>query len=146
MNQELLLCELLECGTADLIVINGCEYDISDIINEAKGFGEKVTLASIVNAISNLAKNEICSVINDKLDEISSEIVRLDNDDSEIINQLNEIEVKLKSLNQFDDFELWFNFLDTHVSLVSNEDIYKFYLKDEMEKIFEDSGLTLLTN
>lgn len=140
MNHELLLCELLECGTADLSIIDGCEYDISDIIAEAKGYSENITLATYVMAIRNLLQNEIDDMVKNRIIEIDEDI-----EDSEgaisTVNVLNEIKSKLKSLNPFEDFELWFNYLDTHLSVVHNKEIYERYLKSEVEELINDSGL-----
>lgn len=140
MNHELLLCELLECGTADLSIIDGCEYDISDIIAEAKGYGENVTLASYVNGIANLLKDEIHSLIDNRKTEIKEEIDKLEGD-SKTIKDLEDIYVELCKLTPHDDFELWFNYLDTHISILHNNDIYEHYLKSEIEMLIADSGL-----
>lgn len=140
MNHELLLCELLECGTADLSIIDGCEYDISDIIAEAKGYGENITLATYVMAILNILRNEINSLIDTQKTEINVEIDRLEGD-HETIKDLKEIYLNLCKLNPYEDFELWFNYLDTHISIIHNEEVYEFYLKSELEMLIGDSGL-----
>lgn len=142
MDKNLLLCELLECGALDLQVIDGCKYDISDIIAEVKGYNEKITLSTLVMAIFNLFQNEVRELIDFKLGEITDEVLRLDNSDSEIVTQLIEIEEKLTRLNPFDDFELWFNYLDTNMSISTNEEIYNFYIR-EIDDLVEKSGLTL---
>lgn len=140
MNHELLLCELLECGTADLSIIDGCEYDISDIIAEAKGYSENITLATYVIAIRNLLHNEIDYLIKRRIKEIDEEIFNLEGD-TKLINDLNEIKYKLQSLNPYEDFELYFNYLATDISIIHNEEVYKYYLKSELEMLIGDSGL-----
>lgn len=149
MDRDLLLSELLGCGTADLGIIDDCEYDISEVLEMVESFGyvaEKVDLGAIAFAITQIAKGNAQKVLDEKIEEFKDELEELleeseENENSAKIENLHSIIADLESLNPYEDFELWFNYLDTHISCIENTDIYQSYMENEIETVFGESGI-----
>lgn len=148
MDNELLLCALLDCGSLDLRIINDCEYDVSEVLEVVDEFCfEKIDLGAIAVAIVEIAKREISNAIDEKLENFKEELKELleeseENQNSAEIENYHSMITDLESLNPHEDFELYFNYLDTHVSCVKNATIYKDLLAIEIDTISGTSGMT----
>ena len=53
-GREELLCAILDCGFADLGMIDDCQYDLAEIYNDLKEFRKDVSLNAVINEIFRL--------------------------------------------------------------------------------------------
>ena len=83
-NREYLLCALLDCGYADLAMLDDVGYDINDIIEEARLMFGDICLNSIMAVIfqKGLSDLEVAFADNQNriIDEIDEEIKQIKND------------------------------------------------------------------
>lgn len=147
---ENLLINLLDCGYLDLRVLNGCEYDISDLIEECKEMGyEKPDLNNLAYAMFYIGKNDLQEAIDERIvnleDAISDGLVDDDQEKKEGIEK--QIE-ELKTLDAREDFESFHNYLDTSIYLSNHaeekREIYEKYLQKELDQFEENTGFSLL--
>ncbi|UNH58566.1 hypothetical protein OEJ84_23560 (plasmid) [Bacillus subtilis] len=124
-----LLINLLDCGWLDLQALEKIERDFSEIIeyhNDNYGDSQKISLNSLLDVNFQLTLSEINNFIENKIEE-------LEEDEKE-----DEAE-ELRTLDAYEDFETFTNFIDTHIWLRNNQDIYEKYEK-ELEPIFNKCG------
>lgn len=132
-----LLCDLLDCGYADIGIIEDCEYDFDEIIEECKeNFGD-ISLAGLVDTIMCRGLCDIQNSINDRIAELEKKKKPLSKSKQRELDAL-------KSISPFDDTERYFNYLDTHIWLSSeNEDLWKKYLVNEVDEFEENTGFAM---
>lgn len=141
MNDRILLSAILNCGTADLSILDGVEYDWGGIVDEAREEYGEITLGSLFSTVIDFGINDLNLRIDEKIDELKYKI--MDTEDDEKIERLENIIQLLKKVEPQDDFGIYFNYLDTHVCISKNIDIYLNYLRDEIEEFENNTGFDL---
>jgi len=141
MNDRILLSAILNCGTADLSILDGVEYDWGDIVDEAREEYGEITLDSLFSTVIDFGISDLNLRIDEKIDELKYKI--MDTEDDEKIERLENIIQLLKKVEPQDDFGIYFNYLDTHVCISKNIDIYLNYLGDEIEEFENNTGFDL---
>ncbi|MEE5180987.1 hypothetical protein JDW21_18800 [Bacillus subtilis] len=124
-----LLINLLDCGWLDLQALEKIERDFSEIIeyhNDNYGDSQKISLNSLLDINFQLTLSEINDFIKNKIEELEEDG---EEDEAE----------ELKGMDVYQDFETYINFIDTHIWLRSNQEIYEKYEK-ELEPIFDRCG------
>ena len=135
-NAEAWLTAVLDCGIADLSVLDGCEYDRDDVVSECRSNFGKVTLNSLSATIISIGKSQLQDAIDDRLIEIEEALIESErNMDAEYR--------ALLSLNPFDDIGEYHNFLDTSVWFEKNREAYETYLKEECDAFEQNTGYCL---
>lgn len=135
-----LLSDILECGTADLSVLSDVKYEWSDVIEVAEEFSERITLKSLFNATVRIGLSDLESSIEERIEELQD---LRGSEDEELEEDLEEELKSLKKLDVNEDFETFFNFIDTHVYLQKNKEIYDEYLSEEIELFEENTGFNV---
>ena len=141
MNDRILLSAILNCGTADLSILDGVEYDWGDIVDEAREEYGEITLDSLFSTVIDFGISDLNLRIDEKIDELKYKI--MDTEDDEKIERFENIIQLLKKVEPQDDFDIYFNYLDTHVCISKNIDIYLNYLGDEIEEFENNTGFDL---
>lgn len=133
-NQEVILCNLLKCGTLDLPYLEGINYEVGDIVNEIiYNYGiENLSLNAIFTEVFNYGIRDLQEVIENAISNLENEV---ENDD-----ELKEEFEDIKSLNTENDIEYYCNCLDTSIYFTNNENIYRKYFEDEISNIEYNMG------
>lgn len=136
-QMEALLTSLLGCGYLDLDILDGCEYDMIDLIGIARdemGY-EKLDINNLCCAMFEMGKREIQDFLNDRIEELK------DNDD---LTEEEKTELdQLETLEIFEDISSFHNFIDTSISIDKNADIYTEYLKSALDNFEEKTGFSI---
>lgn len=133
-NEESWLCAILHCGVADFSVID-CEYDKMELIETClTEFGE-INL----NLISRCIVEKGCEDIQDAID---ARIIDIEHELEEWECHENDEYCALLGLNPWEDIGENHNFLDTSVWFEKNEEDYRKYVPEAIDKFENDTGYT----
>lgn len=134
-NQNIVLMAVLECGTMDLGVLDGIEYDLEDIVDDLLAEGIKPTLNAITDRVFYMGAAELGQYLSDRICELEAIPNERDLGDEE------EAELAaLHTLNVDEDIEWYCNCLDTHIWFSQHEDVYRKYLPEAVEAVEENMG------
>lgn len=157
--KEIILTNILNCGTADLDMLEDINYDMDEIIDELQE-NDNLSLESIFETVFSKAADELEEAFNEQKEEIRSCIeYELETERKECIEsgemteeELNEIEEHISLINNLElltgnklnpkeDITYYFNCLDTHVFL-ENLEFYKKYMESTIDDIEYKMGLS----
>lgn len=131
-----LLAELLECGYADLTVLEDCKYNFVDVIVYCKeDFGATPTLNNLAYSMFQIGIGKINDAINERMDELR-EIEEPSEEESE---ELEALEV----LEPYEDIESFHNYLDTSVYFTAKSEIYHKYMEEALDEFAENTGYSI---
>lgn len=135
-----LLTALLDCGYLDLRILNECEYNMIDLIEEVDSMGyEKIDINNLCFAMFQLG-------LRDMQESISERISDLENEEELGEFEKGELEA-LKELEPFDDFESFHNYIDTHIYLSQyanhKEEMYQNYCEKELNHFEKMTGFSI---
>lgn len=139
--REDLLTSILDCGHGDLYLLEDCQYDIGDIVEECEAQFGKIDINRLAITMFDFGLREIEEAIKDRLEEL--------NDIEETEGELNEEELEernaLETLEPFDDMQRLHNFIDTHIWIDAEEkvDAYKKYMQDALDHFCEMTGFEI---
>lgn len=150
-----LLIELLDCGYADLSVLEDCKYDMRDMVERCKWELGNITLNGLASVMFDLGREDIeskrLSLIDDleaEKDEWDKALERgqeLTEEDQERYDALeNDIDL-LKEFDVYENLESFHNYLDTSiwVSGTSDDERIKELLKDAFDEFEENTGYSI---
>lgn len=96
MDTSDLLCKLLDCGYADVGILDDVEYDVDDIFEELEQMGyEKPDINNVMYAVFCLAKRDVQDKINEIKEEKQSD---LDDAESTLEDMKSSLEKKQSEL------------------------------------------------
>ena len=144
-------------GIADYEMLEKCEYDFEDILNDIKGFTsvDEMKFNDILLGAIDLYRLHIENAIENKISEYENELKYLDDYEEtcggsretyyEILDYRDRIE-KLNELYVFDDIEYNINYLDTQIWFANDEvkAIYREFLSKEIDEENEKIGFVEL--
>ena len=133
--KDALLTSILDCGYADIYLLEDCQYDMEDVIEYLEDSGLKMNINALVYAMFQLGKGEIQQAIDDRIKELESE-EELSEEEQDELNLL-------KELDPYDDIESFHNYLDTHVYFSSNRETYEKYLESALNTFSEKTGFDI---
>lgn len=150
---EWALKEIFDCGLDDLSIINDAGVDITDYIQLNRN---NLSLNSFVEYIvekANIALKETWEVekeeVMDRIEEIKNEIKEecgedyiKENPDDEEVKMIFFYENLIDKIIE-NGFSLYFNFLDTHITIPYEYELRKFFLLESAEEII---GFTTIEN
>ena len=128
-----LLCTLLKCGKADLVLLDDIEYDFDEILYGCDSL-DILNLNSLMGAVFSVGISQIEGILEDQ-----SEYLRVScSDDDKKINAL-------KKLNLWNDIKYFCNCLDTHVYFVDGEvrELYQKYLPKALDIFERNTGFRI---
>lgn len=138
-----LLSAILDCGVADISILDGVEYDWDRVISEAKQESEmtdgaSLNLQSLFNAVINIGLSNIDGIIEKRKEDME--------DDDFIDEHGLQVLKDHESLNPYEDFTTYFNYLDSHVYVSKNQELYKKYFENEIEVFEKNTGFEVKFN
>ena len=140
-GKDALLCALLDCGEADLSMLEDMECnwnDVLDDLNANGGVASRDGFNALVHSAVNVGRDHIQEAINYRICELEAMEEERGLEDFEA-----EEKVRLEELRPYGDILSWHNFLDTGVYFQRNEDIYKDYLDEALDEFERYTGLSL---
>lgn len=158
MNTNI-ICGIMDCGIADLSLLDNITLDWSDIEDELNALGcERPDINNIMMACFGICIGRVQSFISEKIEELKDMHTELqfsieeyqeeltdckDEDIEEKINELIHLQstyddeiLELENLSPYDDIESYHNFIDTKVYIKNNHEVYDNYAND-INEIFE---------
>lgn len=168
-----LLAHLLNCGIGDLSILDDIKYDIIDIVDDLSDDYFTPSLNNIIHEVFRKGIAELDNFIRDTKYDIIAELRILedklpkrhnDNDvingevdtlSSDIIDIMQKYGVEyskdatryideLKELAPFDDIQYYENCVDSDISIVRHQDIYRRFYADKIFDIEDSMGFTML--
>ena len=127
-NQNIVLKTVLECGTADLSILDDIGYDLGEIIEEMLFEDIKPTLNNITSEVFEKGVSELEDLVKARIED-------LEGNDKETL-------AALQSLEPRADINWYCNCLDTHIFFTSHEEIYREYLPKEIAQVEENMGFS----
>ena len=129
------LSELLDCGYADVSLLEEIKYDITDLVEDCRlNFG-RVELNCILMTAVRFGISDIEKSVESRIAELESE---------EFLSEEEVDELKsLKSLKPFEDIESFHNYLDSSVYFIDNEEVYEKYCQEALDEFYENTGFEI---
>lgn len=167
MGYDFYFAQILDCGTCDLSMLDDMEMDVSDIIDELKESGD-LSLSSIFSRAFADALEHFTDAVHEKVPDLQAQLeayIAFDDDgEKDLPDELADIAEKggyaeradedctcselaqddldaLLSLTPESDFELYFNYLDTAISCMADNEVYSRFFADELEEFGNALGL-----
>lgn len=138
---ESLLCELMDCGSMDLKMLDDVNLSWVDILNE---YGESgiPDFDSLMRAVVVVGLRNLQERIRQSVEDEEREFDRTMASDDEIEEHDDKIEA-LKELDPFEDIHSYHNCLDTHVWFEKHEELYKQYCEPLVEEFYDETGFEI---
>lgn len=136
-NQKEFLKAVLDCGDADLILLDGIGYDLVELVAELSRSRTQPTLKNIINAAFAKGIREMQLRLSDRIGELEhiSKFASGGLNDEEKA-ELNE----LRSLNPSKDIQSAFDYQATSIWFARNKELYKKYFRRGIESIEYGTG------
>lgn len=134
-GKDALLCTLLNCGSADLAMLDQVDLDWDIVLNECD---RPVDFNGLMQAVILVGTGEIANAVIRRKKELRSALEE---------GQLTEDEATeledISTLNPYDDISSYHNWLDTHAYFEQREEIYRRYFSGELDTFEDLTGLCL---
>ena len=130
-----LLTELLDCGYADLSVLEGCRYDFTDIIAECYDAYGKLELNALARIMFEFGLRDIADYICDRIEELTEA-----DEEGTLSAEMREELHALMELDVFEDIESFHNYLDTSIWVSKHNATYKKYLGAALDEFENNTG------
>lgn len=120
-----LLRVLLNCGELDINKLLNVTYDWYDIFEYEPVVDfdfNTVMRSAIIYGLGQLQEE-----INDRVDELES-IDEITDEEKEELEELKKLDVE-------EDFDIYLNYIDTHLTCIQHQDIYNEYLKEAIDRV-----------
>ena len=132
--RETILCCLLDCGTADLSLLDDFTGDLYDVIEDCRQELGDTNINHVVNVIFDIGTQEIQSFVNGRIAEL------------EALGQPTEEEKEelgaLRQCDPYNDVRSYHNYLDTSVWFEEHAEIYAKYARPGIEAFEELTGFS----
>lgn len=151
-TQEWVFMRILDCGSADLALLNDIQYDLDDVIDELMIDG-CLSLHGIFEKAFLKGATELKEYFDSEKEDIKDEILRrIEKDKEEFVEsgemtqeELEETEehqellsdlklLESESLNPENDLSYWLNYQDTHVCM-KHIDFYRKYMENAVDDV-----------
>jgi hypothetical protein len=132
------LAAILDCGSLDIRLLDNCALACEDVLERAREWTDRPNINDIVNAMFELALEELKETIECRVDELEAE---------KEAGNLDEIELQeledIKTLDVDSDISTFHNFLDTHIYFEKNAETYKAYFEYALDRFFDVTGFEI---
>lgn len=145
-NSEWILKEILDCGLCDLSIINNAGVGATEYLESTDM--EYISLADFVRYVFDKANETLKKEWNERREDILSEIDRMHQENIKLYGEDymtkfaddDDVQTILFYLKKADDvinngLSLYFNYLDTHISIPYSYELDKFNLLDEVNAL-----------
>lgn len=135
-SREDFLMTFIDCGLYDLKLIDDVQYNWGDVFAylDLNYCGER-KLPAIMSAVFSLGKDNLAEAIDKRIDylEDTEGTYGISDEQRDELNAL-------KELDPYEDLQEYHNYLDTHVTCVNHEGIYKSYLSEALSDFADGTG------
>lgn len=141
-TQECVFTKILDCGTADLSLLDDINYDLDDIIDSLME-NNCLSLNGIFQEVFIKGAEELQEEFENQKEDIKQEILlRIEEDEREELTEVEEYEelisdlalLKSGDLQPTNDLEFYLNYQDTHV-FMKHIDFYRKYMENTVDDI-----------
>ena len=134
-GRESLLTSVLDCGEADLSILDDVQYDWCDLIEP----GDEVKrLTQLMDAVFRHGFGEIAVAVSDRICELEA-VVNERELDAEEEQEL----TALRGLTPRKDFSTYCNCLDTHVYCVNHGKTSLEYMSEALDAFADNTGFDI---
>lgn len=136
-----LMRAVLECGSADLDLLDGAGADMYDLVGQLRNDGLEVTMENLLLTIFTNGIAAMAIEVNRERDRLEVESAKDSLADGE--------REKLETIRKFDldpdrDFHYYINSLDTHLYCYRvKREVYEKYFADELDDLFDYTGFEI---
>lgn len=123
---------LLNCGEYDINMLLDITYDWYDIFDYEAPL-DITDFNSVLYSAINYGLGQLQEEIDNRVDELEA----IDNPTREEKTALRE----LKKLITQEDFDIYLNYIDSHITCMQHQDIYNKYLKEAIDNV--ETGLSM---
>lgn len=131
--RETALCCLLDCGTADLSLLDNVDVDIYDALEECREEYGDTNINNVVRTIFSCGITAIETELEERIDEL---------DGCEDSADREELEALMKC-KPWEDIRSYHNYLDTHVWVENHGELYRKYLPHAIEAFEQITGFSI---
>lgn len=136
--KDTFLCALLGCGTADLSLLDDCDVDMYDVVEECRDRYEDMEINNVVRTIFDMGIQAIETICNEKIAELKGR---------GNLSPVESVELEeLLQLSPWRDVKSYHNFLDTSVWIDQNGEIYRELLPDALQEFERITGFSIRVN
>lgn len=136
MEKSNLFRVLLNCGESDVDMLLDVTYDWYDIFEECS-LPVNPDFNYLMGAALEYGLVQLQDAINSRIDELK------DVSTDEITEEEKEELSELEKLDAYQDFDVYLNYIDTHLTCMHYQSIYNKYLHDAMEEVEDGVGLNI---
>lgn len=137
MDYDVILAQILDCGTSDLYMLKDVNYDLKDLIKEIVKERYYPDLNTVLGAVFSKGFDEFSDIVYEKVNTT-------ENDYETCAEELRETAENvlddLYNLNPMKDIWWVCNCADSHIGFANNGDLYRKYFRDDIEKIESEMG------
>lgn len=138
-SREELLMTLLNCGSADLSLLDDIGYDWSLVFARMGEMPRDIN--SVMWTVFQLGYEDIQTDIDDRICELEAIT-----NERELYDEEEEELARLRELEAAEDFGSYHNYLDTHVYCERHGSTYKEYMGDALDEFEENTGFSISFN
>lgn len=135
-----LLSVLLDCGTEDVKLLEGCNMCWEDIKKDCILNRGEITLNNLLQSMFNIALDELKDEINNRIDMLNSYA------DAQPWDFTEDMQIELEAIKELDpfiDIETFCDFQDTAVRFIKQEDSYKMYFSGALDGFKDQTGFKI---
>lgn len=138
--REDLLTVILDCGYGDLYLLENCQYDMEEIIEECIATFGNIKINNLVRIMFDFGLRDIETARDDRICEIEA----IQNE-RELDEEEREDLEALKQLEPFEDICSFHNYIDTHIWIDndSKRPVYEKHLSDALKRFTDMTGFTI---
>lgn len=135
------LCALLDCGEADLCVLERCEYDLSRLVEKCRNTYGTVYINELIRTIIDTGLDEMCEALTRRETRLKSK----QKVNKETMNESQQQElVELKNLYPLNDIWAECDYTRTQVWFQSNMEEYQRYAEAEVALFEKHTGFRIM--
>lgn len=130
-----LLVALLDCGYADVYILEGCEYDMGEIVERCESNFGKLDINLLCITMFERGMDDIVTFVTDRICELEAIGNERDLDEEEQM----ELDA-LSELAPYEDIESFHNYIDTSIWVAQHNETYELYCKEALQEFEEMTG------
>lgn len=138
--REDLLTSILDCGYGDLYLLEDCQYDIGEIVEDCIATFGGLKINNLVSIMFDYGLRDIETARDYRICELEAipNERELDEDEEDEL-------ATLRTLEPFEDMKSFHNFIDTHIWIDAKEKVpaYTKYLKEALDHFCEMTGFEI---
>lgn len=138
-NAEYLLSTLLQCGTADLSLLEDVDYDLDEIAKECQEEFGCLELNAMMEIVFSRGLEELDTAVKDRIAQLEA----IENEQELDEDEKKELDC-IRELHPLEDAEQYHNFLDTSIWWRDDDKVgYCLYFQDALDNFYKMTGFEI---